>query len=302
MTQEPMTLVIPYVSGIAYLRETLASVARLDGTHWRAIVSDNTRDPAESALAKDAVAALGDSRITVRSFDRHVDICASFNRSMECAPTDLVTLLHSDDRIMPGYATAIADLASRYPDAAVYYCGARIIGGDGRPMFSFVDFVKRFLIRGQRGLPTVLSGRHGVEALARGNFIMSPTVCFRLSRLGDARWLPEFVQVADLELWTRVLFNGGTLVGTSTVAYEYRRHSAQSTALTNKTFLRYREEAAVYNLTADRAKARGWKTAERIARGKLVTRLHVLYDIAVDLMRLDLRTAGSKFGFLLKLR
>jgi hypothetical protein len=30
--------------------------------------------------------------------------------------------------------------------------------------------------------------------------------------------------------------------------------------------------------------------------------LHVLYDIAVDLMRLDLRTAGSKFGFLLKLR
>jgi len=302
MTAEPVTIVVPYVSGIAFLAETLASARLLRGGDWQVIVSDNTRDVNERAAAQALVADLGDRRFAFRAFDEHVDICASFNRAMDCATTDLVALLHADDRIGPTYIQVIRSLAEQYPDAAAYYCAARIIDGAGQPTFSFVDYVKRFLIPRSTGPITVLQGAQGVAALARGNFIMGPTVCFRRSRIPSERWPGNLVQAADLDYWTRIMFFGGTIVGSREVAYDYRRHAAQSTAQVNQTLYRFREEALVYDLIAERAAARGWAHASRVARRKLTTRLQLLYEAANDALHLKLRAAADKLAFLPRLR
>jgi len=302
MTLEAVTVVIPFVSGVGYLRETLASAMKLRGSNWCVIVADNSRDAAAREAAQAAVVSLNDPRVTFRRFAAHVEICASFNRSMECAESDLVALLHADDRIDPEYVNVIRGLAQRRPDAAAYYCGARIIDAAGRPAFSFVDFVKRFFVPPGDGEPTILAGERGVAALSRGNFIMGPTVCFRMSRLGNERWPEQFIQAADLEFWTRILFAGGTIVGTRRIAYEYRRHAAQSTAQVNKTMYRFREEALVCDLIADRADARGWAAAAAIARRKTIVRLHLLYEAASDAARLRLRSAAAKLAFAPRLR
>jgi glycosyltransferase involved in cell wall biosynthesis len=295
---EPVSIVIPFVSGIAYLREALHSAVNIPSDNVHIIVSDNTREPSERRAALQLVDELADPRVSFRAFDQHVEICSSFNRAMECATTDLVTLLHSDDRIGTNYVDVIRDLARAFPDAAAYYCAARIIDKDGRRTFSFVDWVKWFLIPGPAAQPTVLAGRAGVEALARGNFIISPAVCFRKSRLRGERWPDGLVQVADLEFWTRLLFAGEIFVGTRRIAYEYRRHAGQGTAQSNASLHRYREESAVYNLIAERAAARGWSTAERTSRLKLVTRLHLLYDIVVDICHLRLTAVRTKVSYL----
>ncbi len=302
MGAEPITIVTPYVSGTAYLREALESAMLLRGTDWRVIVADNSRNETAREDARAIVAGFNDARASFRTFAAHVGICESFNRSMACSDSDLVVLLHADDRIDPSYLLLIRALAERYPEASAYFCGARIIDAAGRPAFSFIDFVKRFLVPRDGDGTTMLEGERGVEALARGNFIMGPTVCFRLSRLDGEHWQDRFVQAADLEFWTRILFAGGTIVGTRRIAYEYRRHAAQSTAQVNKTMYRFREEAAVYDLIADRADARGWTAAARVARRKTIVRLHLLYEAASDAARLRLKSAAAKLAFAPRLR
>jgi glycosyltransferase involved in cell wall biosynthesis len=302
MSRERITLVVPFVDGLPYLREALTSALALEGEHWELVVSDNTRDPAVRGRAQALVASLADPRVTFRAFDTHVPICASFNRAMGCAHTDLVAMLHADDRIRPEYAEVMGGLAQQYPDASAYYCNTRIIDAQGRPAFSFVDYVKRFLVPRKGDGPTVLHGEAGVLALARGNFIMGPTVLFRRSRLGAERWPEDLHQAADLEYWTRILFGGGTIVGTPDAVYEYRRHAAQNTAVVNKTLFRFREEVQVYDLIAERAQARGWTGPARVARLKLVTRLQLLYEAAGDAVRLRWRSLAAKLSYLASLR
>ncbi|HEY0613982.1 MAG TPA: glycosyltransferase family 2 protein [Candidatus Elarobacter sp.] len=297
MTPEPITIAVPFVDGLPYLRETLESARALTGAGWNVVVADNTREAAVREAARTMVGELNDGRFRFRAFGEHVPICASFNRAMGCATTDLVTLLHADDRISPSYVAEIRALADAYPAASAYYCGATIIDARGRDAFSFVDFVKRFLVRG-RGDVVVLRGEAGVTALSRGNFIMGPTVCFRLSQLGEQRWPEDLYQAADLEYWTRILFAGGTIVGTKRRAYEYRRHAGQSTAQVNRTLFRFREEAAVFDLIAARAAERGWSGAARIARLKLTTRLQLAFEAANDVRRMRLRDALHKVAFL----
>jgi hypothetical protein len=298
--KEPITLSVPFVSGIAYLREALESVRAVEDDALRVVVCENARDARTRDEVEALVTGIDDPRFSFRRYDRHVTICESMNRAMAAAETDLVALLHHDDRLLPAYPSIIRDLGSRYPAAAAYFTGFQIIGEDGRRRFSFIDWYKKLLIP-RRG-DCALRGEPAVRALVKGNFIAAPTVCFRRSQLGDDGWDPTLSQVADLELWTRVLFHGKTIVGTSRVGYAYRRHGAQTTAVSNASLLRFRQEAEVLNLIASRAADRGWTSVVKPARAKRVTRLHLCFEALCDALRFSLRAAASKLYLAVTLR
>ena len=46
----------------------------------------------------------------------------------------------------------------------------------------------------------------GVRALLKGDFIMAPTLCFRMSRLGGERFREGLKFVLDIQLTTNLLF------------------------------------------------------------------------------------------------
>ncbi len=289
---EPITLSVPFVGGTAYLREALASVASIPDDALQLVVCENCRDAQARDEAERLVASFGDPRFSFRRFERHVSIAESMNRAIAAANTDLVALLHHDDRLLPQYPRLIRELAARSPQAAAYCTSMTIIDERGAPMFSFVDWYKTFLI--PPGKTFELRGEAGVHALMKGNFIGAPTVCYRLSRLGDDRFDPDFTQVADFEFWTRMLFHGRTIAGTREAGYAYRRHRAQTTALSNRSLLRFRQEAQVLDLVADRAISLGWTSVVKPARAKRITRLHLCFEALGDALRLDLSTATSK--------
>jgi hypothetical protein len=297
---EPITLSVPFVSGIAYLREALVSVRDIDDNALRVIVCENARDAPTRDDAEALVASMGDPRFSFRRYDLHVSICDSMNRAMAAAGTDLVALLHHDDRLLPSYPVLVRDLADRHPEAAAYFTGCGIIDEHGRRRFSFIDWYKKLLIPGRDEF--VLRGELAVRALVNGNFIAAPTMCFRRSRLGDDGWDPTLSQVADLELWTRMLFHDKTIVGTRRVGYAYRRHAEQTTAVSNATLLRFRQEAEVLDLIASRAAGRGWTSVVKPARAKLGTRLHLCFEALRDALRLSLRAAASKLYLAATLR
>jgi hypothetical protein len=221
----------------------------------------------------------------------------NWNRCLHLADTELVTLLHADDELRDSYAGTLKSAAERYPWAAALFCEAEVIDAGGAPCFSFPDWIKRFLRPG-RGRTVRLEGPRGIGALLRGNFIMCPTLCYRKSLLQGRRFAPRWRMVQDLELTTRLLLEGESLVGIPDVAYRYRRHPHNATAQYTRNLLRFHEESALYELLGEESSSRGWGAVARIARGKSIIKLNLAYSALHDLLGLQSRFAWEKLWLL----
>jgi len=290
-----ITFAIPYYRGLAWLRETIESVLAQRETAWRCLVLDDGGEPGGGAEA--LVRELADPRLRYLANPSTLGMVANWNRGLDAAETDLVSLLHADDRLAPDYADVVLALAAEHPRAVAVCCGARIVDAAGRPRFSFADAFKRVLV--PHGEPWRLRGEPGLRALLRGDFVMCPTLCWRRSVLGVRCFEAGWRQVQDLELLTRLLLDGNEIVGTRRVAYEYRRHDESATALQSESLLRFEEEFALYDRLAQSATERGWKGAARVAQCKATVRLHLGFRVASDLAAGRVGPAWRKLRFLL---
>lgn len=293
---ERLAIAVPFYSGLEYLREALESARAQSDGGWTLTVVD---DSPEKRGVRELVESFGDARLAYLANDGNLGMVACWNRCLsEVEPAaELVTLLHADDRLLPGYVAAMQWLAAVQPRAAALFCAARTIGANGRERFSLQDDVKRFLVpRG--GVAVELRGEAGVRALMRGNFVVCPTLCFRRSVLGARRFEPRWRQVQDLELLTRLLFEGETLAGLREAHYAYRRHDANATARQTESLLRFEEEFAVFDAIAARAETLGWSRAARTSRKKTILRLHLGWRTLSELARLRPGAARKYARFL----
>jgi glycosyltransferase involved in cell wall biosynthesis len=290
-----ITFAIPYYRGLAWLREAIESVRAQRETAWRCVVLDDGGEPGGGAEA--LVRGLADPRLRYLANPTTLGMVGNWNRGLDAAETDLVTLLHADDRLLPEYVDVVGALAAEHPRAVAVCCDARIVDAAGQARFSFVDAVKRVLL--PRGEPWRVHGAPGLRALLRGNFVMCPTLCWRRSVLGTRRFEARWRQVQDLELLSRLVLDGEEIVGTRRAAYEYRRHDESATALQSESLLRFEEEIALYDRLARRARERGWTAAARAAQRKSIVRLHLGFRIASDLAAGRGGPAWHKLRFLL---
>jgi glycosyltransferase involved in cell wall biosynthesis len=291
-----ITFAIPFHRGLAWLGEAIESVRAQRIDAWRAVVLDDRGET--SGTAAELVASFRDPRIECRVNATTLGMVANFNQGLEASSTELVTLLHSDDRLLPDYAELMLALADARPRAAALCCAAEIIDDAGRPHFSLPDAVKRLLL--PAGDPWTLAGEAGLRALLRGDFVMCPTLCWRRSVLGSRRFDPSWHQVQDLELLVRLLLDGAVIVGSRRRAYAYRRHAGSATALQSESLLRFDEEFALYGRLAAQTRALGWRSAARVAERAAIVRLHLGFRAAADLAALRPRRALRKLAYLLR--
>lgn len=284
-----ITFAIPFHRDPDYLRVAIESVLAQHRGDWRLIVSD---DSGLDLGLESMVAAYGDARIRYRKNSRNLGMVENWNLCLDEAETDLVNLLHADDALLPEYAEVMCGAADRHPDAAAFFCETRIIDPKGAPSGSAADFVKRFLVpaREQSG-DLVLCGESAVEALMAGYFIMTPTLCYRKSRIGGRRFSNEWKQTQDLVFITDLLMAGETVVGTPEHAYAYRRHPESATSVQSRSMVRFEEEVAAFDQIAARCTALGWHAAAAVSRKKRIIKLHLLYKALRDLV--SLRVDGS---------
>lgn len=294
---EAITLSIPYYRGNAYLRRAIESVLEQDDGEWLlAIRDDGERDEARAVV--DGLGLTDDPRVSCVRNASNLGMVANWNLCLDAVETPLATLLHADDALGPSYVRTMRALAGANPDDTAFFCEARIIDESGNQRFSLADWIKRFYLpaRAASGDSFSLSGESALEALMAGNFIMCPTLCFRLDKLAGRRFDASHQQVQDLEFTSRLLMDGDTLVGTRRIHYAYRRHAAGATALQSESLLRFQEELALFDRVAERAAAIGWSRAARVARRKTIVRLHLGYRAAGNLTRLRVRRALRELG------
>ncbi len=294
-TPGPITFAVPFYRGVEYLARTVASVAAQTAPEWRLLVCDDS--PGGDA---ERVLDGRDPRVRYVQNGRTLGMAGNWNRCLDLADTDLVTLLHADDELLPEYTRVIRTGAAAFPDCAALFCGARVIGPTGRPVFSFVDRVKRVLApAGTR--PQRLSGHRALARLLRVNSIMCPTVCYRRSVIGARRFDPRWRCVLDLAFFARVLADGDDLIGLPDVAYAYRRHAHNATADYTQNLLKFVEEAALYDEWAAEGAARGWSDVARAGRSKLTVRLHLVFRALQDVARGHFAAAWPKARLLARL-
>ena len=287
------TVAVPYHSGLAYLRAAVESVFRQTCVQWRLLVLDDSDD---GDACEELVRSYGDERITYVRNAVRLGLAGNFNAGLDLAGTDLVSILHADDELTPEYVDDMLALAQRHAQAALFFCDAVTIDAGGNVIPSLRERWKRFIR--PPGPEIVLEGERAFELLARGNFIMCPTVCFRRSAIGSLRFSPEQGMVVDLDFWTRAILSGKQIIGIDKKDYRYRRHTGSHTALLSSQLERYRHEHAIYCAMAAQARARGWLRAERIARRANVIKLSLAFDVAADLASGRVADSLRKAAFL----
>lgn len=291
-----ITFSIPYYSGRDYLGKAIESVLAQDADIWTCVVAD---DSSEADLPE-FVAKVGRGRVRYVKNPTNLGIDGNFNQSVNLAETELVTVFHADDELMPNYASTMVRAAERHPRAAALFCRSTIIGPNSESWFSLADYVKKFLNPAQNA-EFILEGEPGVRALLKANFIMAPTLLFRKSVLGERRFPMGYKFVLDWELTMGLLLDGETLVGIPDVCYRYRRHFANMTEKLAKTQQRFREESAFYDRMREKVQARGWTRCEAVASHKRMLKANITYRAVKSAVRLQLGDAAKGFRFLREL-
>jgi glycosyltransferase involved in cell wall biosynthesis len=293
---QAITFSIPYYSGIDYLARAIESVLAQDDPRWQCVVADDSSE----AGVEDLVKRVGRDRVRYVKNPHNLGIDGNFNRCIDVAETDLVTVLHADDELMPSYTATMLRAAERYPDAAAIFCRAEIIGPNSESWFSLADFVKGFINPAQRG-EFVLEGEPGVRTLLRANFIMAPTLCFRKSVLGERRFPLGYKFVLDWELTTKILLDGLSIVGIPGRCYRYRRHLENATEKLTKTQQRFREESEFYDRVRPVVAQRGWTKCVELAAEKRMIKLNIAYRALKSAAQLQLTDARKGLRLLREL-
>ncbi len=286
-----LTFAIPFYSDRAYLEAAIDSVVAQTRSDWRVLVVD---DHSPATDVEDLVRRRGDSRMRYVRNPTNLGMAGNWNRCLELCETRYVTLLHADDELAPDYMATVLPLMAAGASAA--FCGARVIGRDGRPIVSVTDAYKRLLL--PRGEPMRLEGERGLSALLRGNFIFCPTLCYDRDALGATRFDTRWRFVLDLDLVTRVLLDGHTILGTRSAAFRYRRHGDNATVHLCRSLVAFEEEVALWRDLSLRAQGRGWRRAAALGRKMRIVKQRLAFETVRDLARGDARNAARKAAFL----
>jgi glycosyltransferase involved in cell wall biosynthesis len=288
-----LTFAIPFYRNIDYLRRAVDSVLAQSTGDWRLLVCDDAGPDPESG---EMVRAYNDERISYTRNAANLGLGGNWNRCIELASTELVTLLHADDELLPGYAAAVTRAHQEFPGAVAVYPRARVIDADGGRMFSAPDFAKRVIE--PRSERAVLTGESGLARLMRGQTVFCPSLCYRRSLLSEAPFSTRWEMVLDLAILSEFLLDDQQLVGLREVEYAYRRHTASRSAELTENTQRFREELELFDEIAEKAEARGWARAARTARNKRIVRLHLAYRATADLLHGRTHAARVKLALL----
>jgi glycosyltransferase involved in cell wall biosynthesis len=285
---------IPFYTGLDYLKEAVASVRSQSISDWEIIVID---DCGPDAKAQAWLTSLSDKRVQYVRNEKNLGLAGNWNRCLQMANSELVTLLHADDKLEPSYAERMLETASRFPDITAFFCRARIINEKSEATFSFPDFIKGFIMP-SRDQPLMLQGEPALAQLLKGVFIFCPTLCFRKSRLADRYFSSDWRMVLDLEILARLLMDGDILYGLPDKLYNYRRHSQNQTSILTNSLTRFEEEVSIYRAISQQCLKRSWLNAHKIARRMLIIKLNLLYCLAKNIMRVQLHHALLTIKFI----
>lgn len=269
-----LEIFIPYWGDAQLLMLAVESVLAQDDPEWHLTVL-NDRYPDDSV--PEYFATLADPRITYVLNERNMGITENFRESVRRATASHITIPGSDDLLQPNYVRVIKSVIGRVPDVDVIQPGVDVIDQSGDKVLPLVDRVKQKLLapRGGTGI-ALLEGERMATSLIRGDWLYWPSLTFRTDTLKRIDFRDGLAVIQDLALLMDIAFDGGTLAYTPQKAFSYRRHESSASQRTLLDGRRFRDERKYFMLAAGLAAEKGWRRTERVAKIRLMSRLHAI--------------------------
>lgn len=265
-------VMIPAYGDGPLLREAIASVLAQDSDRWRlTVIDDGLHDAGLEAYLR----GLADPRVEYRCNPVNLGINRNFQRCLEEARADLVVVMGADDRLLPSYVRTVLAADAEHPLAAWLHPGVRVIDDTGTVVTPLVDRIKARIAPRVHGA-RVLGGEQLAASLLRGDWMYFPSVAFRRELAVRHGFREGYDVVLDLDLFMRLLLDGGQAVFLDHVCFEYRRHAASVSSAEAVSGDRFDEELRYYVEVREAALAAGWPRAARAATLHLTSRLHAL--------------------------
>lgn len=268
----PIEIFMPFYGDPALLREAVDSVLAQDDPRWTLTVVD---DAYPDETAGQWIAQIDDERVTYLRNPENLGVSGTFQRCIDLATGEWMTIMGCDDRLLPAYVARLHAAIATAPDCAYVQPGVRIIDGSGVTTVPLPDRVKA-RYRPHVSRPTVLGGEDLVTTLLRGNWTYFPSICWRTALMVEHGFRPELEVVLDLSLQLDLLLGGGTMVLDPEPSFEYRRHSASVSSWSAVDGSRFAEEKALFVRTEVSTRALGWQRAAKAARWHVSSRLNAL--------------------------
>lgn len=233
------SVMIPTFNCANYLRQTLESVLAQapDPEQMQVEVVDDcsTKDDPEAVVRE-----VGKGRVTFYRKPKNEGAIANFNTCIQRSRGQLVHILHGDDYVLPGFYREIESLAQTNPEAALM--ASRVFLIDEAGVILCVSGRLRELENGSRSVATL--------------YYQNPIQC---AGVVVRRWfyerhggfLPDFVHVADYEMWSRAIRLEGGVATPETLA-SYRIFAANDTGRLARTAENLRDIEKLHRIFAAR--------------------------------------------------
>lgn len=278
-------IVVPFLKNQSYLYRLIDSILAQDSDSWLLTIVDNSGGN-DSVILRTDIAH--DPRVDLIVNNQNLGIGKSWNTGIGSMKSrhnpSVIAVIHADDELEPNYVSTVLAAHSANLDVFAVHTQVRIIDEHGSLRFSFPDFIKRFIRPGSGADEVASRGDVGLSQILRGNFVFCPTLSFKTAMcelpMFDERWK----MVMDLDLISKSLLSGKTILGIGEKIYRYRRHSGNLTTQLNRSTERFVEEINLYYQISQTCEAQGFLSSARVARRMQIIWLHVFYQILRSLL------------------
>jgi len=270
-------LMIPYYGDVALMQAAVHSVLAQTDPDWHLTVVDDGKEPG----VPEWFAGLGDPRVSYLRNEVNLGVSANFQKCLELAERDRLTIMGCDDMLLPNYVAAVRELERAHPGVGLVQPGVRVIDENGEPTVGLVDSIKRRRYAPKELLhgtgPVVLQGEELALSLLRGNWLYFPSLSWRTDAIQATTGFREDLRVVqDLAVVLQLVEHGEQLVAGGDEAFAYRRHSASESSKAATDGSRFDESRRFFTETARRMDQIGWHRAALVSRRHRSTRLHAL--------------------------
>lgn len=283
-------IVMPFWGDVSLFKAAVSSILDQSDPDWKLIIID---DAYPSTDPEAWVTSLNDSRIQYVRNDKNVGVTANFQKSVDLATQDRLTIMGCDDRLRPDYVARIRELSQRF-DADIIQPGVVVIDDEGLECIPLADRVKSFIRPRHRG-PVEIKPEALATSLSHGDWMYFPSLSWKTSRIRQFGFQPQFEVVLDLALAFDLIRSGGSLVLDDEVVFEYRRHSSSVSSWKAVDGSRFDEERAFLAQSAQSFAALGWNRAARAARWRWTSRLNAVVSIPKAIGQKDRRALTTLF-------
>jgi glycosyltransferase involved in cell wall biosynthesis len=278
-------IVVPYFDNQDYFFRLLDSILSQDSGSWFLTIVDDSGGNDPLVLRPDIAQ---DTRIDLLVNSHNLGLGKSWNTGLDSMKSrhnpDVVAVIHADDELEPNYVSTVLAAHEANPDVFAVHTEVRIIDEHGSFRLSFPDFIKGIVRPGSAKDEVVSRGDSGLSQILKGNFVFCPTMSFKTAMCDFPVFDEDWKMTIDLDLISRSLLSGKTILGVADKVYRYRRHGGNLTARLNKSTERFSEEIMFYAQISTTCKNQGFSSSARVAQHMWIVKFHILYQMTKSVL------------------